>query len=218
MRRAPDDEGYSLIEVMMAMVCMSILMTLVTSAVIQVYHAVNGVDAITSAQTEVNTSFMRLDKEVRYARAISTPGAVAGDQYVEYLLSVDSVDTCVELRLNNATQELQRRQWVKNQTPLTPTPWQTLAAYVSGATPFTVTAADSSSLTSFRYQRLTLDVTSVTGGGPGQDTAQGRAGSQRETNVTFTALNTTDSGASSSGTSTAAQIASTCTEGRGVTS
>ena len=216
-RRADrSDEGYSLIEVMMAMVCMSILMTLVTSAIIQIYHAVNGVDAITSAQTEVNTSFVRLDKEIRYARAISDPGPVGGDQYVEYLLSVDSADTCVELRLHNVTHELQRRQWAKNQTPLVPTAWQTLASYVSGVsgtTPFTVTAADNSQLTSFRYQRLTVNVTSVTGGGPGLTTP----GSQRQTTVTFTALNTTapdNAGAStpSSGNST------TCTEGRGVSS
>ena len=206
-RPAPGDEGYSLIEVMMAMLCMSILMTLVTSAVIQIYHSVNGVDALSSAQTQVDTTFGRLDKELRYARGISNPGTVGGDPYVEYLLSVDSVDTCVELRLHTATGELQRRQWTKNQTPLAPTGWQTLASSVTATTPFTVTPADSKTVDGFRYQRLTLNVISVTGGGAAQSEASGRAGAHRETNVTFTALNTT-----------AIDNSATCTEARGVSS
>jgi prepilin-type N-terminal cleavage/methylation domain-containing protein len=217
MRRPdPTDEGYSLIEVMMAMVCMSILMTLVTSAIIQIYHSVNSVDAVSAAQTQVDTAFVRLDKEIRYARAVSDPGAVGGDQYVEYLLDVDAVDTCVELRLHNATGELQRRQWATNQTPLAPTAWQILASSVVATTPFTVTAAVPVQTTDFLYQRLTLDITSVTGGGSGLSTSSGRAGSRRETNVTFTALNAT--GTRNSVTGTANVNATTCTEARGVSS
>lgn len=217
MRRPhPSDDGYSLIEVMMAMVCMSILMTLVTSAIIQIYHSVNSVDAVSAAQTQVDTTFERLDKEIRYARGISDPGTVNSNQYVEYLLNSDSVDTCVELRMNNTTGELQRRQWVKNQTPLAPTGWQILASSVTATTPFTVTAAVPVLPTDFRYQRLTLDVTSVTGGGAGLSAASGRAGSQRETNVTFTALNATGDGNTANGNANA--NATICTEARGVSS
>ncbi len=207
MRRPENDEGYSLIEVMMAMLCMGILMSLVGGAIIQIYHAVNGVDATSQAQTQVDTTFLRLDQEIRYARGISDPAVVGGDPYVEYLLSVDSVDTCVELRVHTATGELQRRQWIRNQTPLAPTGWQTLAASVTAATPFTVTPADPNSLTGFRFQRLTLNVTSVTGNGAAQSEASGRSGSHRQTDVTFTALNTT-----------AIDNSATCTEARGVSS
>jgi len=202
-----NDDGYSLIEVMMAMVCTSILLTLVTSAVIQIYHSVNSVDAVSAAQSQIDTAFSRLDKEVRYARGISDPGPAGGDAYVEYLLDVNSVDTCVELRLHGATGELQRRSWTKNQTPLVPTGWQTLASSVIAAKPFAVTVADPELTTDLQYQTLTLDVTSVTGGGPGLSASAGRAGSQRETTVTFTALNATSSASSS-----------TCVEGRGVSS
>jgi type II secretory pathway component PulJ len=215
MRAPKDDEGYSLIEVMMAMVCTSILLTLVTSAVIQIYHSVNSVDAVSAAQSQIDTTFGRLDKEIRYARAISDPGTVGGDPYVEYLLDVNSVDTCVELRLRTATGELQRRQWVKNQAPLVPTAWQTLASSVTAAKPFAVTSAAPVQLTDSPYQRLTLDVTSVTGGGAGLSASAGRAGSQRETTVTFTALNAVISTNSTTGTGT---NSTTCTEGRGVSS
>ena len=159
-------------------------MTLVTSAIIQIYHSVNSVDSLSAAQTQVDTTFARLDKELRYARGISDPGTVGGDTYVEYLLGVDSVDTCVELRLHTATGELQRRQWTKNATPLTPTGWQTLASPVTATTPFTVTAADDSRPTTFRYQRLNLRSP--------RSPAPARVGAvRRQTDVTFTALNTT---------------------------
>jgi prepilin-type N-terminal cleavage/methylation domain-containing protein len=209
------DDGYSLIEVMMAMVCTSILMTLVTSAVIQIYHSVNSVDAVTAAQTQVDTTFQRLDKEVRYARAISDPGTVGGDQYVEYLLNSDATDICVELRLHNATGELQRRQWVKNQSPLVPTAWQILASSVSGATPFTVTGAKNVQAADIPYQRMTVDLTSVTGGGAGLSTSAGRAGSQRETKVTFAALNAT---LVSTDPTVGNANRTTCTEARGISS
>jgi type II secretory pathway pseudopilin PulG len=209
-----DDEGYSLLEVMMAMVCTGILMTLVTSAVIQIYHSVNSVDAVSAAQSQIDTAFGRLDKEVRYARGISDPAAVSGDPYVEYLLSADSVDTCVELRLHTSTGELQRRQWVKNQSPLVPTAWQTLASSVTAATPFAVTSTRPVLPSDSPYQSLTLDVTSVTGGGSGLSASAGRAGSRRETTVTFTALNAIIP----TGSVDTTTISTTCTEGRGVSS
>jgi prepilin-type N-terminal cleavage/methylation domain-containing protein len=193
----PRDAGYSLIEVMMAMVCMSILMTVVTGSIIQIYHSVDGVDAIAAAQSQVDTTFARLDKEVRYARGISNPGVVNGDAYVEYLLTVDATDTCVELRLH--TGALQRRQWPASRTPPAPTGWQTLASSVTAGTPFAVTAPDTDTLTGFRYQRLTLDVTAVTGGAG--------VASHRETAVTFTALNATGTDNST-----------TCTSARGIAS
>jgi prepilin-type N-terminal cleavage/methylation domain-containing protein len=214
MPRSSNDEGYSLIEVMMAMVCTGILMTLVTSAVTQIYHSVNSVDAVSAAQSQIDTAFARLDKEVRYAHGISDPGTVSGDPYVEYLVSADAADTCVELRLHTATGELQRRQWVKNQSPLVPSGWQTLAASVIATTPFQVSSAEPVATTDPLYQRLTLDVTSVTGGGDGLSTSAARAGSERQTTVTFTALNapiSTDLLNSNS-------FSATCTEGRGVSS
>jgi prepilin-type N-terminal cleavage/methylation domain-containing protein len=205
--RRGDDAGVTLIEVVLAMSIMSVLMTVVTGAVLQIYHSVNEVDSLSEAQTQVNAAFIRLDREIRYARSVSDPGLVSGDYYVEYLRSVDSVDTCVELRLRTTTGELQRRQWTKNVSPLAPTAWTTLASDVTATTPFTVTAADTNSLTGFRFQRLTLAMTAVVGGGAPNNAGAGRAGATRETNVTFTALNAT-------GTNNSA----TCVEARTVTS
>ena len=207
------DAGVTLIEVVVAMSIMSILMVIVTGAVLQIYHSVNEVDSLAEAQTQINTAFIRLDREVRYARGVSDPALVGGDYYVEYLRSVNSVDTCVELRLRTTTDELQRREWTKNMSPLVPGGWTTLASHVTATTPFTVTAADTTSLTGFRAQRLTLAMTAVVGGGSPSNAGAGRAGANRETNVTFTALNATEPPGS-----TGATYATTCTEARTVTS
>ncbi|MBM2619622.1 prepilin-type N-terminal cleavage/methylation domain-containing protein [Actinoplanes sp. LDG1-06] len=213
--RPRDDDGVTLIEIVFAMLIMGIAGSLFTVAVIQIYRSTNQVEASFDAQRQIEAMYVRLDTEIRYARSISDPAKVSGDWYVEYLLSVSNVDTCVGLRLNTTTGELQRRQWTKNIDPLVPSAWTVLASNVVGTTPFTVIPADKKTLTGFRFQRLTLAMSSVVGGGGGQGGGT-RAGSTQETNVTFTALNA--SAAQSDTSSTGDSNASTCTEARGVAS
>jgi Tfp pilus assembly protein PilV len=207
--RQDGDAGVTLIEVVMAMVIMTFAGSMFTVAVSQIYRSTNKVEASFDAQRQIEAMFVRLDTEIRYARSISDPAQVSGDWYVEYLMSLNSVDTCVELRLNNTTGELQRRQWTKNVDPLAPTAWNVLASNVVAATPFTVIQADKKTLTGFRFQRLTLAISSVVGPGTANSATQ-------ETNVTFTALNA--SAAQSDTSSTGNSNAATCTEARGVAS
>ncbi|MBU2669054.1 prepilin-type N-terminal cleavage/methylation domain-containing protein [Actinoplanes bogorensis] len=195
-----DDDGVTLIEVLVAMLIMTVAGALATTAIAQIYRSTSHVEASFEAQRQIETMYTRLDTEIRYARSISNPGQVGRDWYVEYLLSSGSADTCVELRLNSTTREVQRRTWTKNAVPLAPSRWTVLATDIVATTPFTVVAADRKSLTGSRYQRMTLAMRSVAGGG--------RASSTQETDVTFTALNAT---------STADDV-STCTEARGVAS
>jgi prepilin-type N-terminal cleavage/methylation domain-containing protein len=214
-RRGPmgDDAGLTLIEVMVAMGLMSVVMVIATAAIAEIYHSVNESDNTAEAQAQVTTAFTRLDQEVRYARSISTPAVVNGDNYVEYLLSVDNVDTCVELRLQTSTNELQRRQWTKNVNPAAPTSWTTLADVVTAGVPFTTISADKVGPTGFRFQRLRLTVSAVLGGGTGGGTVTS-GGTTRKTDVTFTALNAT-AGKSNDGTD---PNVATCIEARGIQS
>ncbi|WP_240670046.1 prepilin-type N-terminal cleavage/methylation domain-containing protein [Actinoplanes solisilvae] len=216
MRWPRDDDGITLIEVVVAMSIMSIVGTLFTVAMNQIYRSTNTVESSFDAQRQIEAMYVRLDQEIRYARSISDPAQVNGDWYVEYLMSVSNIDTCVELRVNTTARELQRRQWTKNVDPLAPTAWTVLATNVLATTPFTVVPADKGSLTGFRYQRLTLAMTSVAGGGSGSPPDTARQGATRETNVTFTALNATSAEVS---TSTAGNPnAATCVEARAVAS
>jgi prepilin-type N-terminal cleavage/methylation domain-containing protein len=214
--RLRDDAGMTLVEIMVGMGLMSVVMVVATAALAQIYQAVNDTGNTAEAQAQVTRAFERLDQEIRYARSISTPATVTGDYYVEYLISVDNVDTCVELRLRTSTNELQRRQWTKNVDPLLPSAWKTLAAVVVTKTgvPFTTIPADKKELTGFRFQRVRLTVSAVLGGGTGGGGVSS-GGSTRETDVTFTALNATAGKDPATGLD---PNAATCTEGRGVTS
>lgn len=197
-----DDRGFSLMEVMAATVVMSVVVAITTAAILEIYRSVGRIDAETEAQTQVAAAFKQLDKEIRYARGISLQSApLNGDYYVEYLVNLNSVDTCVQLRLRPGTSELQRRQWVKNVEPLAPTTWTTLAALTTSTTPFTVTSPEPNTLTGWRYQRLRVTFTATVG--------VGNAQSKRVSDVTFTALNAT-SGQDLTST--------TCIEARGVDS
>ncbi|WP_306831619.1 PulJ/GspJ family protein [Catenuloplanes nepalensis] len=204
-RRSRGDAGITMAEVMVSMTVMAVLMVIFTGAIIQIHGVVNKADTFAETQLQLNNAFIRLDKEVRYARAISEPAQVNGDWYVEYVIVQDTVDTCVELRMQTSTRMLQRRQWQQDQGSPAPTRWTTIANGVGSATPFTVTDADSTAVNGFGYQRLTLDMTAVQGGGSGSNGA--RAGSTRQSNITFTALN-----------ATATNVEETCIEARGIPS
>jgi len=206
-RRRRDDAGVTLAEILVTTGLMAVLTTLITPALVQIYHAVNRVDSLSTAQAQVNTAFIRLDREVRYARGISDPALIGTDWYVEYLLNTAGVDTCVELRVQASTGLLQRRSWVKNASPLVPAGWVTLTEGVTTSAPFTVTDPDTNTLTGARYQRLTLTMASTAGVGRGNNSA---------TVSDSASAATTSNDARSS--ATAADSSSTCVEARGVTS
>jgi prepilin-type N-terminal cleavage/methylation domain-containing protein len=197
--RPRDDDGYTLAELIVATTLMGVVTAVTTLAIVQIYRSYNTIDAEIEAQTQVTTAFRVLDQEIRYARSISDPGLVDGDHYVEYLVNLDDVDTCVELRLRPSTRELQRRQWAKSTGAPAPSPWATLASSTTSTQPFTVTPADANALDAFRYQRLRVLFTAAVG--------SGESASSRVTDITFTALN-----------ATADDNSGTCTEARGVSS
>ncbi|MFC4068227.1 type II secretion system protein [Actinoplanes subglobosus] len=197
--RRRDDDGYTLAELIVATTLMGVVTAVTTTAIVQIYRSYNATDTEIEAQTQVTTAFRVLDQEIRYARSISDAGQLDGDHYVEYLVNLDDVDTCVELRLRTSTKELQRRQWAKNTGSPAPTAWTTLASSIMSDLPFTVIPADSNAIDGFRYQRLRVHFTATVGTGP--------AASSRVTDITFTALN-----------ATADDNSGTCTEARGVSS
>jgi hypothetical protein len=193
-RRPAGDRGATMIDMVVAMTLMSIFMSLFTGGVVRMFRSANRTQALTAAQTQVTNTFLRLDKEIRYAAGISTPGPVGADSYVEYVTSFTGTAMCTELRLNVASGQLQRRTWQQGVLPLVPSAWIPMATSVSSTQPFTFLAADAT----FNFQRLQLKLDATSGGGP--------ATAARRTDVTFTALNTT----------LATSSATACTEGRSV--
>lgn len=173
--RAPrpgGDEGITLIEVLVALVLMSVVMAVFTGAIIKIYHVNGREQSTTDAQAQVNVAFIRLDRELRYAAGVSTPGTVAGDPYVEYLTTNTGASVCTELRLHTVSgvSQLQWRRWTQ---PSQPGAFGPLVVGVTGSTPFTVHPADAT----YAFQRLEVNLTAGTG-------------TTRQSDVTFTALNT----------------------------
>jgi hypothetical protein len=191
-RARTEDDGVTMIDVVVAMTLMSVFMSIFTGMVVQMFRSANKNLSIARAQSQVTNAYLRLDKEIRYAAGISAPGSVGADSYVEYLTTNTGVATCTELRLNAASGQLQRRSWPQAGTPPAPSAWLPLAAAVSSTKPFTFAAADDT----YNFQRLRLTLVASAGGGT--------TAASRQTDVMFTALNTT----------LATSSATVCVEGR----
>lgn len=158
-RAAPADCGWSLIETVVSMALMSVAGAVFTAGFVQIYRTFYATQAQTAAQQQLTTAFLRLDREVQYAVALSRPAQVGNDWYAEYLTGTGNTRTCVELRLTAATRQLQRRTWT-NGTTVTPTPWIPLANDVTtagSAAPFTLLPADPA----VTYHRLRVTLASV---------------------------------------------------------
>jgi type II secretory pathway pseudopilin PulG len=192
--RRTEDGGTTLIEVVVSMSIMSVFMAMFTVGVVQMSRAANKNEATSTAQSQLNIAFMRLDKEIRYAAGVSAPGSVSGDPYVEYLITNSGTPLCTQLRLLVTSGQLQHRTWVQGSSPLTPSAWIPLASQVSATQPFTFFPADST----YNFQRLQLKLVATSGAGP--------TATAKQTDVTFTAMNTSLSTSS----------ATVCTEGRSV--
>lgn len=165
-RAAPArDAGVTLIEMIVAMAVMSVAAVAFTAGITQAHRVTNAVETRTDAGQQLSVAFRRLDREVAYAYAISEPGRVGGDWYVEYLTRSGSTSTCVELRLNTTARQLQQRTWAKASSPA-PSGWLPLASEIialrrGGVTvqPFTLLTPDEV----VNYPRLQVAIAGRTG-------------------------------------------------------
>jgi type II secretory pathway pseudopilin PulG len=186
----------TLVELQVAMTVMTITAAIFTAGLVQVYRVTNSAEAATEARQQLAVVFDRLDREVRYASGFSLPATVGFDSYVEYLIDDDGTPTCVQLRLNTAARQVQRRTW-SDVSPIAVTPWRIL---VSNATtgpavaPFVRHVAD----VVHDYQRLQVSLASSAGRG---DTAR-----TQQSTLLFTALNSDEADTDDA----------TCTGGRSV--
>jgi prepilin-type N-terminal cleavage/methylation domain-containing protein len=199
------ESGFTLLELMVALTVMSIFLTMFTTAIVQVFRSTNLNEATWTAQTQLSIAFLRLDKQIRYASAISTEGTVTGDPYIEYLTTGTGTPICTELRLDQTAAQLQLRTWTQGSLP-TMTPWLPLVSDVQVSPdpvppvtpplpkPFAMLPADAT----FNFQRMWLVLVATSGGADTQAT--------RTINITFAALNT----------SLLSPSPTVCTEGRAV--
>jgi prepilin-type N-terminal cleavage/methylation domain-containing protein len=179
-----DDAGVTLTELLVALSILTVVMTIFTTGIVQMYRSSNVGDARSTAQQQVSLALLRLDRQVRYAAEIGAPRAVGAGQYVEVLRpATGGRQECLQVR--SAGGLLQQRTWAAGVSPAAPTPWSVLASGVTSATPFSLLAPlDTDTI---GYQRLRVRLTTTAGGGAASVT--------KSSDITFTALNSTrDSG------------------------
>nr|BFE76332.1 hypothetical protein GCM10020092_096330 [Actinoplanes digitatis] len=99
----PDDEGLSLIEMLITMSVMSIVMIVFTTGIAQVYWANGRIENSAVAQSQLNVAFQRFDRELRYASWIGQPELV--DSHLWYVEFAEADPTrCNRLRLDTTAQ------------------------------------------------------------------------------------------------------------------
>ena len=134
-RPEPGDQGFTLIDIIVATSIMAVIMVIVTGGILEVYSDVNKTDGISTARDQVGNSFRRLDKELRYATWVATPGQVNGAWYLEWATPVN----CQQLVFQNGV--LTKLVWtLPGVTPGSPQTMASDLAQTGTTPPFTVYA------------------------------------------------------------------------------
>jgi prepilin-type N-terminal cleavage/methylation domain-containing protein len=163
-RRVAADQGFTVIELMIAITIFGIFITIVTSSIISIMKASTKVQVTAQSTSGELAVFQRLDHQIRYSDSINWPGvgAPSGDTYIEFRTPASSTvggtnPLCTQWRYDIATRSLQSRTWndVTGATP--PAAWETDLTNMpndGGATyPFQLLPAANGSAT---MQELTL--------------------------------------------------------------
>lgn len=176
------DDGVTLAEMAVTTAIMSAVMAIFTTGVVQLFRAGNSSELVAVTESQLNTAFLRLDRNLRYAAGFSKPGDpdVNGNKQVEYVNTetVSGVPECAQLELNKKLKVLRRQVWPQTTKPTGK--WVVLASELN-ADKSSFALAEPTSDTGFQRLQIVLVVT--TNPGTGQ--------TESKTDVTFTALNST---------------------------
>lgn len=181
------DRGTSLMELVVGMAIMSICGALFVGSVVGLNRSTAKAQSATNAATQTNQAFLVLDKTVRYAAAITTPGkGTSGNWYVELRDTTSGSETCIQLRLDISSQQLQKRTWsaanpagVTAFLPIASGLTNGAATAGSADQPFVLTALGATA----NHQQLTVNLTARSGNPPSVTSSK--------SSFTLTAINST---------------------------
>ncbi|MDE3202614.1 MAG: prepilin-type N-terminal cleavage/methylation domain-containing protein [Acidobacteriota bacterium] len=139
------DAGFTLAELLVAMAIFTIVMTIVSAALVSAYGSESRVKFLAQGSEQVTNAFQQLDGEVRYAADIETPYASGGNYFVEFqsdwTISTKGKSQCTALEYDNTNGNLQQHTWLLGSS--VPSQWQVLASGLAKSVttnPFTLTA------------------------------------------------------------------------------
>ena len=165
-RRRRDDAGFTLVEVAIAMLVLSVLLAVFVRAVSLMTSTTTRVTTTGEAATEGRAASDALGRQLGTATATNTPVLAGGNWYLEF--SVDEVKAgadrqCNQWRYQPSSQRLEYRTW--STVTLAATPWITVSDAVVNNTstqpPFAVYASDSA----FMLPRVAVDLRLATTAG-----------------------------------------------------
>lgn len=145
------DAGLTLVELLISMSILALFLALFGTSLLGAAKGVRKQSGVVDAQTFTRTAFELLDKQIRYAEAVTAPST--GDaQWIEWQVPDPSIPTaqsvtqsrCFQWRATTSTGLLQYRTWIVPTTGVVATPaWDTVASgVVVGSVPvFTITTS-----------------------------------------------------------------------------
>lgn len=177
------DEGTSLIELLVVMIIFTMIMAIITTAIVNMVHQSQKESGQSNNLNSSRKVIEMFDHSVRYANAITTPGTgTDGSYYVEFRTgNTGQQQTCTQWRFVPTGGKMQWRTW---QPPLsglgsvTATSWSTAAIGMSKVGVAQVFSIAPSSAADTK-EELVVQFTATSGAPPTSSTSQ----------VTITAIN-----------------------------
>jgi len=190
------ERGTTLVEVIVGMSIMTVCGAIFLGSAVTLSRVTAKTQAVTTTASQTNLAYLSLDRTVRYASAIASPGkGASGNWYVEFRDTTSGSEVCTQLRIDNATKQLGMRTWSASNPPVVPAVFRQIstgftngtAADTSADRPFILkpdplrpTSSDSKTA---EHQRLLVTLRAVDGFGATSSTS--------DSSFTLTALNST---------------------------
>ncbi|GAA0479395.1 hypothetical protein Aca07nite_86710 [Actinoplanes capillaceus] len=135
MRQHTDDKGFSLVELLVTVALMSVVTLVIVGATVQIYSGTKSIDNTAEVRDQLDNSFRRLDRELRYASWISPQGKVGDRWFMEY----ETKTGCRQLKIENGVLSL--AEWTSGTTPGTAAAVASGITLISGVDPFNLLLA-----------------------------------------------------------------------------
>jgi prepilin-type N-terminal cleavage/methylation domain-containing protein len=121
------ESGYTVIELMVALLIFSIFLAIVTTSILALTRAATKIQVAAVSTNQELAVFSRLDHAIRYSDGINAQGTgSSGDSYIEFRTPSDSTPSgqtmCTQWRYDPTAATIASRQW-QDGSFSTATPW-----------------------------------------------------------------------------------------------